>query len=332
MSAAVSPGWGHPLMVLAMFLAFDLTLANVIEPLIFSHGTGVSPVALLIAAVFWAFLWGPVGLLLSTPLTVCLVVLGKHVPALGFLNVLLGDEPSLDMAAKYYNRLLARDYDEAAVLLDEYGAEHDLAAVYDEVILPALAQVKTDREQQDVSGDEERAVYDATRALLDGIEKDWTSGGAAPGGGAVPVRVIGCAVFGEADELALRMLGDAIRPAGGEVIVERRAELNDAVAKAAAESDKPVVVCLSTLSPGGLSQARGIISRLRRRFPKVKVLVGRWGQSGDTGQTEKYLRSSGVDQVGWTLRETIGQLVPKREELTTPSMVKPQPEAERVTT
>ncbi|HEX8915042.1 MAG TPA: AI-2E family transporter [Humisphaera sp.] len=317
MSAAVSPGWGHPLIVLAMFAVFDLTLANVIEPLVFSHGTGVSPVALLVAAVFWGFLWGPVGLLLSTPLTVCLAVLGKHVPSLGFLAVLLGDDPSLDPAARFYDRLLARDYDEAAVLLDAYAADHPLDATYDEVILPALAQAKTDREQRDVSSEDEAAVFDATRALLDGLADH---GRAAPptearAAGVPPVRVIGCAVFGQADDLALRMLGDAIRPAGGELVVTRPEDLVAAVGRAVAEAaaaggTAPPVACLSTLSPGGMSQARGLLAAVRRAFPAVKLLVGRWGQTGDTTQTEKYLRAGGADDVGWSLRETIRQLVP----------------------
>ena len=304
-AGAFTDGWGHAIGVFALFAAFDLIMANVVEPLIFSHGTGVSPVALLVAAVFWAFLWGPVGLLLSTPLTVCLAVLGKHVPALGFMAIVLGDEPSLDMAAKFYNRLLARDYDEAAVLVDGYKADHPPAQLYDEVFLPALAQVKTDREQNDVTADEERAVYDATRSVLDGMGVNPGDGGQSDGD---RLRVIGCAVFGPADELALRMLGDAIGPAGGELVVTTPDEVVAEVGRSPA--GKPAVACFSTLSPGGLSQARAIIGRVKQAHPSVKLLVGRWGQSGDTAQTEKYLRGSGADDVGWSLRETIGQLIP----------------------
>lgn len=341
MSAAVSPGWGQPLLVLGMFLVCDLTLANVIEPLIFSHGTGVSPVALLLAAVFWGFLWGPVGLLLSTPLTVCLAVLGKHVPALEFLATLLGDDPSLDEAAKFYNRLLAHDYDEAAVILDAFATVHSPGETYDKVIVPALAQAKTDREQQDITFEEEQAVYSATHDLLNTFMQDEredvhakaetpeksTVSPTADGGtveSAVakmpPVRVIGCAVFGQADELALRMLGDAIQPAGGELIVSHPNDLLADIAKAMTAASKPPVVCLSTLSPGGMSQARALLTQVRRRFPQSRLMVGRWGQAGDTSASDKYLRSSGADDIGWTLQQTIEQLVPgKRGTAKSPS-------------
>ena len=306
-AAAFNDGWSHAVFAFALFAGLDLVMANVVEPLVFSHGTGVSPVALLVAAVFWAFLWGPVGLLLSTPLTVCLAVLGKHVPALGFMAILLGDEATLDSSAQFYNRLLARDYDEAAVLVDSFDHDHPRVATYDEVILPALAQAKTDREQNDVTEDEERAVYDATRTVLDalGDNANTTDGTVEK---AEPVTVIGCAVFGPADTLALRMLGDAITPAGGTLTVATPDDIVAAIAKA--PTDKPPVVCFSTLSPGGLSQARAVMGQVRRAHPTAKLLVGRWGQTGDTGQTEKYLRSSGADDIGWSLRQTIGQLVP----------------------
>ena len=307
--AAVShTGWTHALLTFGLFAAVDLTMANVVEPLLFSHGTGVSPVALLVAAVFWSFLWGPVGLLLSTPLTVCLAVLGKHVPALGFMAILLGDEQSLDVAARFYNRLLARDYDEAAVLVDAYQADHPRTDVYDQVILPALAQAKTDHEQKDVTDDEEAAVYDATKSVLDGLTANTEK---PAGANATPVKVIGCAVFGPADALALRMLGDAIGPAGGELEVTTPETVSAAVTHAEQAGGKPPVICFSTLSPGGLSQARSLMAAVRRDHPTTKLLVGRWGQTGDTTQTDKYLRSSGADDVGWSLHETIGQLVPK---------------------
>ena len=315
MSAAAGQGWTAPLLVLGMFLLFDLILANVIEPLLFSHGTGVSAVALLISAVFWAWLWGPVGLLLSTPLTVCLAVFGTHIPGLTFLAVLLGDEQALDQSARFYNRLLARDYDEATILLTEFAKDHSREEVYDQVILPALAQAKTDREQQDITIDEEQSVFDSTGSLVQSLIDRATpeDGGAAAANDLPPVKVIGCAVFGEADTLALNMLADAIQPAGGELIVTDPPQLPEAV-KNHATPDKPTVICLATLSPGGLSQASALISRTRRKFPQTKILVGRWGQQGDTTQTNKFLCDAGASNVGWTLHETIEQLVPGHSE------------------
>ena len=117
LSLAIFPGWLQPLLVLGLIVVLEVVTANVAEPRLFGHSMGVSEVALLVAAAFWAFLWGPIGLVLSSPLTVCLVVLGKYVPQLEFLDVLLGDEPSLDADVSYYQRLLARDQDEAAQLV-----------------------------------------------------------------------------------------------------------------------------------------------------------------------------------------------------------------------
>ena len=120
LSFAVAPGWTLPLLTIALFVTLELFSNNVPEPWLYGSSTGLSPVAILVAAVFWTALWGPVGLLLSTPLTVCLVVLGRHVPQLGFFHVLLGDEPALSPELKFYQRLLARDAEEATELAEEY--------------------------------------------------------------------------------------------------------------------------------------------------------------------------------------------------------------------
>ena len=117
LSLAMFEGWGQPLLVMGLFLAIELLASNVAEPRLYGHSIGVSEVALLVAAAFWAFLWGPIGLILSSPLTVCLVVMGKYVPQLKFLDVLLGDEPPLDAHVTFYQRLLARDQDEATQLV-----------------------------------------------------------------------------------------------------------------------------------------------------------------------------------------------------------------------
>jgi hypothetical protein len=298
LSVALSPGWGQPMLILGYYVALDLVVSNAVEPLLFSHGTGVSSVALLVAAVFWAWLWGPVGLLLATPLTVCLVVLGKHIPSLKFLGLLLGDESTLDPAARYYYRLLARDYDEVALLLKEYAEGRTADDVYDDVILPALAQTKTDREQRDLSAEEEEAVYEATGEMVAMISRHPT----APVPKAPSLRVIGCAVKGRADVLALDMLRDALAPAGAEVAVVTPDRLLDEVEKEG-RSRPTVAVCLTALSPGGLSQSGDLCKRLKERFPGVRITVARWGQGRDTDQTAEYLGASGADVIGWSLKE-----------------------------
>jgi len=145
LSFAVAPGWTLPLLIIALFVTLELFSNNVLEPWLYGSSTGLSPVAVLVAAVFWTTLWGPVGLLLSTPLTVCLVVLGRHVPRLGFFHVLLGKEPALAPELKFYQRLLARDPDEATELVEEYLEGESLDKLYDAVIMPALGLAEQDR-------------------------------------------------------------------------------------------------------------------------------------------------------------------------------------------
>ena len=145
LSLAIFPGWVQPILILGLIVGLELVTANILEPRLFGHSIGVSEVALLVAAAFWAFLWGPIGLVLSSPLTVCLVVLGKYVPQLEFLDVILGDEPSLSADVTYYQRLLARDQDEATQLVLTQAKTFPPEQVYDRLLVPALNYVKQDR-------------------------------------------------------------------------------------------------------------------------------------------------------------------------------------------
>jgi hypothetical protein len=278
LAVALFPEWTRALLVLAVFGGLDTLMSTTVEPLVFGHGTGVSSLALLIAAVFWAWLWGPVGLLLAVPLTVCLVVIGEHVPSLGFLRTLLGESPVVDPAARYFHRLLARDYDEAAVLLEEQAAGKPLVLVYDEVILPALAQAKRERDRGELDGGEERDIYRATWDMLDGVLATHRAEAEAeaPEPGKPAVRVVGSPTRGEADRLALRMLRDVLLPAGGEVEIVPAGRLVEEV-RARRGKGKEVVACVAAVSSGGLARTAGSVKQVRARCPEVRVVVGRWG-------------------------------------------------------
>lgn len=303
------PGWTAAALVLAVYAGFDLVLTNVVEPLLFGHGTGVSAVALLVAAAFWAFLWGPVGLLLAVPLTVCLVVLGEHVPSLQFLRTLLGEEAQVDPAARFFHRVLSRQPDEAAMLVGEQAAGRPLLDVYDDVILPAVAQAKTEHDRGDLSADDEREFYRTARRVMNGVLSGTrVEAGAAdaPDGDA---RAVGCSTKGEADRLALYMLRDVARPAGCEVDIVPASKLVEAVAARVGQGED-VSACVGAVSPGGLAQAAGLCKELRRRFPKLQVVVGRWGVTEDRAGTEKFLRDAGATAVTWQLRETVAAVAP----------------------
>ena len=170
LALAVFQGWQQPLFVLALFAALEPLIFLVVEPVLYGRGTGVSDVALLVAAFFWTWLWGPVGLLLATPLTVCLVVLGKYVPDLGFLGVLLGEAPELEPHVAYYQRLLAEDEDEAARIVEEYVRTSPPDQVYDAVLLPALKSVKRDRGRGVLTEEDARFIVNRTREIVEELE------------------------------------------------------------------------------------------------------------------------------------------------------------------
>ena len=218
-SLAALPGWADPLWVLSMFVVLELFTNLVLETALYAGAAGVSQVALLISVAFWTWLWGPLGLLMATPLTVCLVVLGKHVPGLSFVGTLMADAPPLAPEYGYYQRLLARDPGEAADLIERHIKNGPWGTVYDTLLLPALNYAERDRLENRLSADEEAAVIEATRELLTDTAEAIRRLQPAPKesaqppilpGPREPLRVLGYAANGAADELALAMLAQAV--------------------------------------------------------------------------------------------------------------------------
>lgn len=316
-SVAVSPTLTLPLLVLVFLVVLELTTAYVIEPLLFGHSTGVSPIALVMAAAFWTWLWGPIGLVLSTPLTACLLVFGRYVPHLEFLGVLLGANSAMDAEFAYYQRLLARDQDEAIDVVNAYVRAHPPETVFDEVLVPALVLTKRDRDSGELSPDNERFVFDVTRAILDDLElappvpaDSVAATAAAP---AQPsgrkTLVLACPACDEADELALTMLRRLLDPERFQIDVlsgqEARGDSHFAERGAS-----PAVVCIGALPPGGLAQARYLCKRLRASFPQQKIVVIRWGLPDNAAQRREELLAAGADLVAITLLEARSQFAP----------------------
>ena len=169
LSLAITPGWTKPLVIVAIFVGFELAANLAIEPLIYGQQMGVAPAPLLVAIAFWSWLWGAMGLVLAVPLTVCLVVLGKHVPALKFFDILLGDEPALTADVHFYQRLLARDEDEALEILRVRLQEIPLEQVFDEIVIPALITARTDFEAEALSEGEVASIFEMIRELVEEI-------------------------------------------------------------------------------------------------------------------------------------------------------------------
>jgi predicted PurR-regulated permease PerM len=310
-TVATLPDWATPVGVFAYFLVLELLTANVVEPLLFGHSTGVSPVALLLAAAFWTWLWGPVGLVLSTPLTALLVVLGKYVPQLEFFEVLLGDEPALHPSVTYYQRLVARDQDEAADLVEEFVQTHTLDAVYEQVLLPALVLARKDHERGELDGDDFEFVLRATREVLDdlGAVEQERFADRADGKAAPKAALLACPARDEADEVALQVFARMLEPQGYKVEVTSSNVLAAEVL-ARIGNECPTVMLLGSLPPGGLAQARYLCKRIKAQCPRVKIAVGRWGEKENLERLEKRLKASGADLVATTLADTRSQVVP----------------------
>jgi predicted PurR-regulated permease PerM len=291
------PDWRTPSLVAGLFLLLELITANLVEPLTYGKSAGVSTVALLVSATFWAWLWGPMGLVLSVPLTVVLAVVGKHIPQFEALAILLGDEPALEAHESFYQRLLAGDVDEAAALLDEQLAKNGRAAAYDGLLIPALALAEHDRHRGELDEADKDFVRQNARDLIEenapvGIEP-----------GSARVHVAGCPAHDLTDDLALTMLQHLAGPKCEVLVVESglmASEKIDAVAHPA-----PDAVLISAFGPGGAAHARYLCKRIRQQCPHLRIVVGRWGYSGDRDRLAASLKARGADQVVTTLQEAL---------------------------
>jgi predicted PurR-regulated permease PerM len=298
-----SPGFAAPLLVLGMFLVLDLLTANVIEPWVCGRSVGLAPVPLLLAIMFWTGLWGIVGLVLATPVTVCLAVLGKYVPQLGFLSVLLSREEALRPAARYYQRLLAQDRQEAEAVVKEYLAEHPTEELFDRVLLPALVLVRRSRRAGELRPEDEEFILRTTREVVDGLNASVAPADPAP---AVEGRVVvlGVPAADGADEAALHLLRHLARADG--VAIEIAS--GGLAAPGAATLVHGGAVVIVAIGPGGLTEARYLCRRLRAQHPEVKILVGRWGCGRDPKKSRRHLLNAGAFRVATTIREARTEL------------------------
>jgi len=319
-SLAALSGWTRPLEVIGLFVLVELFTNLVLETKLYAGAAGVSQVALLVAVAAWTWLWGSLGLLLATPLTVCLVVLGKHVPGLEFLSTLMADSPALAPDVSYYQRLLARDESEASEIVQRHLASQPPETVYDTLMLPALNYAERDRLENRLSEAEEQAVAEQTRELLDDVEAlgralesrvEEESGATEPApddtASRVPVDVLAYPANGGADAIALQMLAqlvdaDAIRLE----ITSARLLASEIVDLARSRGAR--LVCIADLPPSPPSKTRYLVRKLHASCPDVKIMVGRWAPAEFADEDRSILIDAGATHVGTTLIETRDQL------------------------
>jgi predicted PurR-regulated permease PerM len=317
------PGWRQPLEVVALFAVVEVALNSFLEPVIYGKTTGVSALGLLVAAMFWTWLWGLLGILLSTPLTVCLAVLGKYVPSLGVFATLLGEEAELDPDVRFYQRLVALDADGAVDVVDEALRSRPRAEAFDTILVPALSRAGRDAADGSI---EERDLAFAWRvvgeivddlegtpeltlesvAAADAAGEDGRAAGDDPW--AAPPVLMGVAADDTADAVALKMLAQLLAPSGLALeVVTGAATPLDLAERVAARS--PALVVLSHLPPEGLTAARYQVRRLRAQFPDLPLVVGRWGASGNNAAAADRLAEAGASDVAFSLAEARDQIL-----------------------
>ncbi len=288
-SFAYFEDWITPLEVVALFAIVEAALTSALEPIIYGKTTGISALGLLVAAMFWTWLWGTMGLLLSTPLTVCLAVLGKYVPSMWLFAEMLGDEVELEPDVRFYQRLVALDREGAVSLIEGELKKSPRVEVFDQVLVPALSRAERDAADRRADLSQQEFAWQVIGEILDGLEgqpdmsldslaaasrgqSESSSDSASP----EPVKIVGLAVDDTSDYLVLRMLGQLLAPTGCvlEIITDTDSSLQ--VGEEVAEHS-PRLVIVSHLPPQGLTLARYMVRRLRVQLPEMPIVVGRWG-------------------------------------------------------
>ena len=318
LSFATSTTWLAPVLVLALFVALELVNANVLEPWLYGASTGVSSVALIIAAVFWTWLWGPVGLLLSTPLTVCLAVMGRHVPKLQFLSVLLSEEQALAPHEECYYRLLRLGLAEGSDLAEAYVKANSLTALYDTVLIPTISLAEAEAQRDQLDGEQRAAIHQHLHDMVADLGSAPPPGSQLPADKTVaqntpvPLTTPTCSVLtvparAYRDELAGMMLTQLLQQQGFDAENARAALGADELIELAKKGEWEAI-CVSVVAPSTQIHARFICGKLRAAMPRAKIVVGVWGASENMVATAERLRSSGADEVVVSLAEAVVQL------------------------
>ncbi|MGO4570435.1 AI-2E family transporter [Microvirga sp. 2TAF3] len=338
LAAAVDPGWTMALMTAALFLLGEPLMGNVVEPLVYGQSTGLSPFAVVLSAIFWTWIWGPVGLIIATPLTLCLVVLGRHVERLEFLDVLLGDRPALTPAENLYQRMLAGDPDEALESAEVLLRERSLTSYYDEVALKGLQLAANDAGRGVLTSHQLEQVKDVVNSLVQDLsghddqepehkethdepvaspasEKPAIKTPAVPETPPPEDRIpeewreegaILCiAGRGPLDEAAASMLAQLLNKHGlGVRTVPYEAVSRSGIANLDAKNAR--MVCLSYLEIAGTpAHLRYLLRRLRKRLPDVPILVGLWPPDDPVLNNQSRQASLGSDYYVSSLREAV---------------------------
>jgi predicted PurR-regulated permease PerM len=336
LAAAIDPGWSMAIYTVALYAIVEAIMGQAVEPLLYGHSTGLSPFSVVVAATFWTWLWGPIGLILSTPLTLCLVVLGRHVERLEFLDILLGDRPPLTPVESFYQRILAGDPDEARAQAELLLKDHSLSSYYDQVALKGLQLAAADSARGVLTGSRIERVSESIASLVEDLdeyddrdpslldndhavtaptraEQDLPTQAATeepippelPASWRGPAPVMCLAGRGPLDEAASLMLSQLLQKHGlGTAVLPHTAGSRAAIG--ALDGSGVAMVCLSYLElMGSPSHLRYLVRRLRLRLPGVPILVGFWPDEAEVLKDDRMRAAIGADYYTSSLHDAV---------------------------
>jgi hypothetical protein len=317
---AISDGWQLVAWTVGVIVALDLVIAYVVEPWLYGESTGLSPAAVVFSAMFWTWLWGPIGLLLATPLTVCISVVGRYIPQWSFLSVMLSGEPALPTPVRFYQRLVALEYEEALDLAEQFVKEHGLASFFECVLLPALLMAKRDRLRVSLEERRERFVFESLLRLAEELndrkpddkkssddKKDREEQSAAKPTPAAPLAVRIAPAQDDADYIAAVMLARLIDPERYQALLLPKELLAAELVERAAELGGEALV-ISAVPPSAAANAAYLCKRLRSRFPQQKIVVALWHAEGNVERIKQRLLDAGADEVVTRIPEALESL------------------------
>ena len=300
-SLVTSPGWTQPLMVVGLFVLLELVSNNIMEPILYGQSVGLSEIGVILSAVIWAWLWGPIGLVLATPMTVCLVVLGRYVPGLRIFDHLLGDHAAVSPFVRLYQRLLAKDAEDVEEMVQAYLKEHSPSETADDLIVPAMELIRQDLAHDQIDESDSERMNAILRDVIEERMSPASVADEAPVDETRPL-VIGVAAHAEEETILLELLNAACQEQSGRIEVLSSGLLqSERVARIVEQS--PELVVVSSLPPGDLPYARQLCKRLKATGATRRIVVARWGKAVDGVDRTQSLQAAGADEVVSTISE-----------------------------
>jgi hypothetical protein len=308
LSLAVFDGWLRPALVALLFFVLEMVTGNFIEPWLYGAHTGISSLGLLVSAIFWTLLWGYPGLILSTPLTVCVVVLGRYVPQLSFLHIVLGDEDVLSTEIHLYQRLLAMDHAEAREVVQQFLKDRSLLDLYQQVMVPALILTEQERHRGTLEANREEFIFLCITEIIAELAVNETpkDSVAAHNG-----RILLIPAKDPADEVSAALFAQLLEIEGRGAISLPRGSFDELSLLQPSGED---IICVCALPPFAFAAAAKLCTQLRKQYPEVRIMAGIWGfpegREQMLARLEKSERVTVATSFSQAIEQTAGEPVP----------------------